>query len=35
LEKRSKTLLSTQAREDEISSEDIKKVGEGMYLANY
>lgn len=34
LEKRSRTLLSTQAREDEISFDDIKKVGEVLRNIN-
>lgn len=34
LEKRSKTLLSTQAREDEISLDDIKKVGDVLRNLN-
>ncbi|XP_022782248.1 axin interactor, dorsalization-associated protein-like [Stylophora pistillata] len=33
-EKRSKTLLSTQARDDEISFDDIKKVGEVLRNLN-
>ncbi|KAM7426140.1 hypothetical protein ABFA07_022537 [Porites harrisoni] len=34
LEKRSKTLLSTQAKEDEISLDDIKKVGDVLRNLN-